>query len=602
MSEIKKLTIGQDELDLSKYSYATKIDNNSGNSIYKKITITTEANKASDGCLIFGRNQFYLLNLMYASGYMGALHEIGTKANNLAANVGARYIHLKVRGTADKRETIIYACMDAYNFISMYSTAEVVVENSTKEEFDSASTNVTYRYIPNENEIKVKYTDTNLKPADDTTASWRTLFNNTPGVYFTNYSESNCFTNQPNRYGFLRTIIQSNEVNQMFTTQPDGIIYSRAGNRTGWNNSATDTGAFTKITPNDGVLTIQKNGTNIDTFSANSSSNKTVNITVPVTAADVSALPDSTKYGSSFELSVNSSTFVVTASLKDQDGNVLGTTQTIDLPLESVVVSGSFDSSTKKIILTLQNGNTVEIPVGDLVAGLQTEITSTNKLSSDLVDDTNHTNKFMTSAEKTKLSGIAAGAEVNQNAFSNVKVGSTTISADSKTDTVELVAGNYIDIAADATNDKVTISSLNDPPRTVLYLSNGIGYENPFKIYKWSEETGLVEITHSELSQLFRASSGNDVIFHYAGSSDHVYTVLEFGNETSEFTVMDSWGNDVKIYSIASSSSSDTDFEIYDEWTIQEKLTQGSQISISNGIISVAPNVITSIDWTSLWQ
>lgn len=189
------------------------------------------------------------------------------------------------------------------------------------------------------------------------------------------------------------------------------------------------------------------------------------------------------------------------------------------------------------------------------------------------------------------------------NAFSNIKVGSTTISADSETDTVELVAGNYIDIEADETNDKVTISSLNDPPRTVLYLSDSIGYENPFKIYKWSEEDEeLIEITHSELSQLFRASSGNDVIFHYAGSSDHVYTVLEFGNETSEFTVMDSWGNDVKIYSIASSSSSDTDFEIYDEWTIQEKLTQGSQISISNGIISVAPNVISNSDWTALWQ
>ena len=39
--------------------------------------------------------------------------------------------------------------------------------------------------------------------------------------------------------------------------------------------------------------------------------------------------------------------------------------------------------------------------VYDLVAGLQSEITSTNKLSADLVDDTNATNKFVTSAEKT---------------------------------------------------------------------------------------------------------------------------------------------------------------------------------------------------------
>ena len=36
--------------------------------------------------------------------------------------------------------------------------------------------------------------------------------------------------------------------------------------------------------------------------------------------------------------------------------------------------------------------------------GLQTEITSTNKLSADLVDDTSSTNKFVTSAEKTTIS------------------------------------------------------------------------------------------------------------------------------------------------------------------------------------------------------
>ena len=58
-----------------------------------------------------------------------------------------------------------------------------------------------------------------------------------------------------------------------------------------------------------------------------------------------------------------------------------------------------------------------------------------------------------------KLSGIQAGAEVNQNAFSNVKVGSTTISADTKTDTLELVAGSNVTLTPDATNDKVTINA-----------------------------------------------------------------------------------------------------------------------------------------------
>ena len=116
---------------------------------------------------------------------------------------------------------------------------------------------------------------------------------------------------------------------------------------------------------------------------------------------DNSTLPSSTKYGASLTLSINSTDYKVTATLKDQDGNTLGTSQVIDLPLESVVVGGSYDSTNKKIVLTLQNGNTIDIPVGDLVAGLQTEITAQNKLSSDLVDDTNHTNKFVTTQEKT---------------------------------------------------------------------------------------------------------------------------------------------------------------------------------------------------------
>lgn len=65
---------------------------------------------------------------------------------------------------------------------------------------------------------------------------------------------------------------------------------------------------------------------------------------------------------------------------------------------------------------------------------------------------------LMSSGDKTKLNGIATGAEVNQNAFSNVKVGSTTIAAGAKTDTIELV-GSGVTITPDATNKKITIAS-----------------------------------------------------------------------------------------------------------------------------------------------
>ena len=185
-----------------------------------------------------------------------------------------------------------------------------------------------------------------------------------------------------------------------------------------WDVTDSSSDAFIKNKPtiptvNDATLTIKRNNESVGTFTANSATNTDINITVPVTAADVHALPDSTKYGASIVMSINTTDYKVTTTLKDQDGNTLGTAQVIDLPLESVVVNGSYDSANKKIVLTLQNGNTIDIPVGDLISGLQTEITPTNMLSADLVDDTSTTHKFTTATDISKLAGIAAGAEVN---------------------------------------------------------------------------------------------------------------------------------------------------------------------------------------------
>lgn len=72
---------------------------------------------------------------------------------------------------------------------------------------------------------------------------------------------------------------------------------------------------------------------------------------------------------------------------------------------------------------------------------------------------------LMSAADKTKLDGVATGAEVNQNAFAKIKVGDTTIEADAKSDTLELVAGSNVTLTPDATNDKVTITA-NDTTYT----------------------------------------------------------------------------------------------------------------------------------------
>jgi hypothetical protein len=88
----------------------------------------------------------------------------------------------------------------------------------------------------------------------------------------------------------------------------------------------------------------------------------------------------------------------------------------------------------------------------------------------------------MSSDDKTKLNGISTGADVNQNAFSNIKVGSTTVVADAKTDTVEFVGSN-VTITPDATNDKVTFSLTSSNVTTAL------GYTPPQQDTTYSAAT-----------------------------------------------------------------------------------------------------------------
>lgn len=226
------------------------------------------------------------------------------------------------------------------------------------------------------------------------------------------------------------------------------------------------------------IESIKVNGT------AQTITSKAVDITVPVNASDVNALPDTTKYGATLSLSINNTTYVVTATLKDQDGNTLGTAQTIDLPLESVVVNGSYDSTNKKIVLTLQSGSTIDIPVGDLVAGLQSEITSSNKLSADLVDDSTATNKFVTAANKTTwnnkqdaisdLATIRSGAQAGATATQKLTaqngaltasggvctwtISNTLGTADVIVTVKEVATGDEVDTGVNTTASTITIT------------------------------------------------------------------------------------------------------------------------------------------------
>ena len=104
-------------------------------------------------------------------------------------------------------------------------------------------------------------------------------------------------------------------------------------------------------------------------------------------------------------------------------------------------------------------------------------------LLSDLSSHTANTTVHLTAAERTNWNAAythstaahaPSGAEVNQNAFSNVKVGSVTIAADSKTDTLTIAAGSNIQLAGDATNDVVTISATDTTYGAATTSANGL--------------------------------------------------------------------------------------------------------------------------------
>lgn len=68
---------------------------------------------------------------------------------------------------------------------------------------------------------------------------------------------------------------------------------------------------------------------------------------------------------------------------------------------------------------------------------------------------------FLTSTEKTKLTGIQSGAEVNQNAFSKIKVGSNLINSTIKTDTLTITNGEGISLSINNDKKELTITGIN---------------------------------------------------------------------------------------------------------------------------------------------
>ena len=174
---------------------------------------------------------------------------------------------------------------------------------------------------------------------------------------------------------------------------------------------------------------------------------------------------------SALSLSLNTTDYKLTLSGTRADGTTFTVSDVVDLPLESVVVGGRYDDTTKKVILTLQNGNTIDFSVADLINGLQSEITSTNKLSADLISD-GTTNKTVTATEKstwngkqdaiTDLSDIRSGAALGATALQSYTETDPTVPSWAKAATKPTYTASEVGALPDTTVIPTALSDLSD--------------------------------------------------------------------------------------------------------------------------------------------
>ena len=148
------------------------------------------------------------------------------------------------------------------------------------------------------------------------------------------------------------------------------------------------------------------------------------------------------------------------------------------------------------------------------------------------------TNKTDIAALTKRVDGIVAtGGEANQDAYSNIKVGSTTLAATSKTDTVEFAGSSMITVAGStAAGKKVTIT--HDTPTGAAAKTAGF-YK--FATDSTGHATNLTAVAASDITALIGAHSltlsktnaANDTAAITIGSTSYTVGPIPLGDETN---------------------------------------------------------------------
>lgn len=169
-----------------------------------------------------------------------------------------------------------------------------------------------------------------------------------------------------------------------------------------------------------------------------------------------------------------------------------------------------------------------------LTLGLSNVLQSTIN-DADVLSKANKTNL---EALTKRVDGIVAtGGEANQDAYSNIKVGSTTLAATSKTDTVEFAGSDLISVAGSTAEGKTVTISHSNPTGAAV---NAAGF------YKFATDaaghaTGLTAVAASDITALIGAHSltlsntnaANDTAGITIGGASYMVGPIPLGDETN---------------------------------------------------------------------
>lgn len=165
------------------------------------------------------------------------------------------------------------------------------------------------------------------------------------------------------------------------------------------------------------------------------------------------------------------------------------------------------------------NGTEWKAVVRVFVAAVTTNATSVTKIEY----MNNAATVEITEAEKEKLSGIEDKAEVNQNAFSKVKIGDKELVAAVKQAVLELIAGDNIKITPDADGSKITIDVVNK--KEIFDPDNY--YTKDKADSRYYREGIPLPVTYS--NEVNFAGTADTIQF---GFRDHAINTYRFGNGT----------------------------------------------------------------------